>query len=153
MWFIVRYKIILHCIQYEYIKKIDDMGGMVAAIERNYPQMEIADAAYKYQLQIDNQEKTVVGVNKYVTEEEIPVEVLQIDPELEEKQIKWTNQVKENRDNDKLKEALEKLAEACQRDENLMYPILDAVKQYATEQEITDIFRDVFGVYRDPGVY
>jgi len=138
---------------FEYIKKIDDMGGMVAAIERNYPQLEIADAAYKYQKQIDSKEKTVVGVNKYVTEEEIPVETLQIEAELEEKQIQWTNQVKDTRDNKKVKNALEKLGESAQRDDNLMHPIIDAVKEYATEQEICDVFREVFGVYRDPGVY
>jgi len=138
---------------FEYIKKIDDMGGMVAAIERNYPQLEIADAAYKYQKQIDSKEKTVVGVNKYMTEEELPVEILQIEAELEEKQIQWTNQVKETRNNKKVKDALEKLGESAQGDDNLMYPIIDAVKAYATEQEICDVFREVFGVYRDPGVY
>jgi len=138
---------------FEYIKKIDDMGGMVAAIERNYPQLEIADAAYKYQKQIDSKEKTVVGVNKYMTEEELPVEILQIEAELEEKQIQWTNQVKETRNNKKVKDALEKLGESAQRDDNLMHPIIDAVKAYATEQEICDVFREVFGVYRDPGVY
>jgi methylmalonyl-CoA mutase N-terminal domain/subunit len=138
---------------FEYIKKIDDMGGMVAAIEKNYPQLEIADAAYKYQKQIDSKEKTVVGVNKYITEEELPVEILQIEAELEENQVKWTNQVKETRDNKKVKEALEKLGESTQRDDNLMYPIIDAAKEYATEQEICDIFREAFGIYRDPGVY
>ena len=138
---------------FEYIKKIDNMGGMVAAIERNYPQLEIADAAYKYQKQIDSKEKTVVGVNKYMTEEKLPVEILQIEAELEEKQIQWTNQVKDTRDNKKVKDALEKLGEAAQRDDNLMHPIIDAVKKYATEQEICDVFREVFGVYRDPGVY
>jgi len=137
----------------EYIRKIDEMGGMVVAIEKNYPQMEIADAAYKYQKQIDSREKTVVGVNKYITEEELPVEILQIEAELEEKQIQWTNQVKNTRDNKKVKEALERLGEAAQRDNNLMHPIIDAVKEYATEQEICDVFRNVFGVYRDPGVY
>jgi len=138
---------------FEYIKKIDDMGGMVAAIERNYPQLEIADAAYKYQKQIDTKEKTVVGVNKYVTEEELPVEILQIEEGLEEKQIQWTNQVKDTRDNRRVKDALEKLGESAQSDDNLMHPIIDAVKEYATEQEIADVFREVFGVYRDPGVY
>jgi len=138
---------------FEYIQKIDDMGGMVAAIERNYPQLEIADAAYKYQKQIDSKEKTVVGVNKYMTEEELPVETLQIEAELEEKQIQWTNQVKETRDNKKVKDVLEKLGESAQRNDNLMYPIIDAVKAYSTEQEICDVFRKVFGVYRDPGVY
>jgi len=138
---------------FEYIKKIDDMGGMVAAIERNYPQLEIADAAYKYQKQIDSKEKTVVGVNKYMTEEKLPVETLQIEEELEKKQIQWTNQVKDTRDNKKVKDALEKLGESAQRDDNLMHPIIGAVKAYATEQEICDLFREVFGVYRDPGVY
>jgi methylmalonyl-CoA mutase N-terminal domain/subunit len=138
---------------FEYIKKIDDMGGMVAAIERNYPQLEIADAAYKYQKQIDSKEKTVVGVNKYITEEDLPVETLQIKADLEEKQIQWTNQVKDTRDNKKVNNALEKLGESAQRDVNLMNPIIDAVKAYATEQEICDVFREVFGVYRDPGVY
>ena len=138
---------------FEYIRKIDEMGGMVAAIERNYPQMEIADAAYNYQKQIDSREKTVVGVNKYITEEELPVETLQIEAELEEKQIQWTNQVKDGRNNNKVKDALEKLGEAAQGDDNLMYPILEAVREYATEQEICDVFRNVFGIYRDPGVY
>jgi methylmalonyl-CoA mutase N-terminal domain/subunit len=137
----------------EYIRKIDEMGGMVAAIEKNYPQMEIADAAYKYQKQIDSSEKTVVGVNKYITEEELPVETLQIVAELEKKQIEWTNQIKNSRDNKKVRDLLEELGEAAQRDDNLMYPIIDAVKEYATEQEICDVFRDVFGVYRDPSVY
>jgi methylmalonyl-CoA mutase N-terminal domain/subunit len=138
---------------FAYINKIDDMGGMVAAIERNYPQMEIADAAYKYQTQIDSMEKTVVGVNKYCTEEEIPVDVLHIDPELEKKQIERTNQIKERRDKGTLAAALNRLCEAAQGKENLMPFIIDAVNALATEQEICDVFRDVFGVYRDPGVY
>ena len=136
-----------------YIKKIDEMGGMVAAIEKNYPQLEIADAAYQYQKQIDEKEKTVIGVNKYVTEEELPVEILQIEEELEKKQVELTNEVKSSRNNKRLKEALQRLGEAAQGDDNLMYPILDAVKEYATEQEICDVFRDIFGIYRDPGVY
>ncbi len=138
---------------FTYIAKIDEMGGMVAAIERNYPQMEIADAAYKYQRQIDIREKTVVGVNKYITEEVLPVEILQIEPELERQQIEWTNQVKERRDEGKVAESLERLGEAAQGDENLMPFIIDAVNSYATEQEICDVFREIFGVYRDPGVY
>jgi methylmalonyl-CoA mutase N-terminal domain/subunit len=129
------------------------MGGMVTAIEKNYPQLEIADAAYQYQKQIDEKEKTVIGVNKYVTGEELPVEILQIEEELERNQIEWTNGVKSSRDNRKVKAALQRLGEAAQGNDNLMYPIVDAVKAYATEQEICDVFRTVFGVYRDPGVY
>ena len=138
---------------FEYIRRIDDMGGMVAAIEKNYPQMEIADSAYKFQKQVDSGEKTVVGVNRYITEEEVPVETLQVGAELEEKQIQRTNQVKNSRDNKRVRDALERLGEAAQRDDNLMYYIIDTVKEYATLQEICDVFRDVFGVYQDPGVY
>jgi methylmalonyl-CoA mutase N-terminal domain/subunit len=138
---------------FTYIDKIDDMGGMVAAIERNYPQMEIADAAYKYQTQIDSKEKTVVGVNKYFTEEVLPMDILHIDPELERQQIERTNQVKERRDKGKVGENLERLGEAAHGHENLMPFIIDAVNASATEQEICDVFRDIFGVYRDPGVY
>jgi methylmalonyl-CoA mutase N-terminal domain/subunit len=138
---------------FEYIRRIDNMGGMVAAIEKNYPQMEIADSAYKFQKQVDSGEKTVVGVNRYITEEEIPVETLQVGAKLEEKQIQRTNQVKNSRDNKRVRDTLEKLGEAAQRDDNLMYYIIDTVKECATLQEICDVFRDVFGVYRDPGVY
>ena len=81
------------------------------------------------------------------------MEILQIEEELERNQIEWTNEVKSSRDNSKVKAALQRLGEAAQGDNNLMYSILDAVKVYATEQEICDVFRTVFGVYRDPGVY
>lgn len=138
---------------FEIIQKIDDMGGMLAAIEKHYPQQEIADAAYNYQRQIDEKRKTVVGVNKYVTEEEIPVEILEIDEELERLQIKKTNRIKNERDNKKVKEALERLEKACVGNENVMEPIIAAVKAYATLQEVCDIFRKVFGEYRDPGIY
>jgi methylmalonyl-CoA mutase N-terminal domain/subunit len=124
---------------FEIIRKIDDMGGMLAAIEKNYPQQEIADAAYHYQRQIDGKEKTVVGVNKYVTEEVIPVEILEIDEELERQQM--------------VKECLERVGEACAGSQNVMEPLIDAVKAYATLQEVCDVFRQVFGEYRDPGIY
>ena len=135
------------------IGKIDDMGGMLAAIERSYPQLEIADAAYHYQRQIDENEKTVVGVNKYMTDEEIPVEILEIDEELERIQIERTNRIRTERDNDKLKECLEKVGDACTGGQNVMEPLLEAVKAYATLQEMCDVFRQVFGEYRDPGIY
>ncbi len=138
---------------FEYIHKIDDMGGMLSAIEKHFPQKEIAEAAYKYQQQIDEGERAVVGVNRYVTNEETPVETLQLDSEFEELQIEQLNNVKETRDNKKVKELLERIGEAALRTDNLMYPIIDAVKEYATEQEICDIFRKVFGEYKDPAIY
>ncbi len=135
------------------IEKIDKMGGMLSAIEKNYPQQEIADAAYHYQRQIDSKEKLVVGVNKYVTEEEIPVELLEIDEELERLQIERTTRVKNERDQARTTECLEELAEACAGNRNVMEPLIDAVKAYATIQETCDVYRRVFGEYRDPGIY
>jgi methylmalonyl-CoA mutase N-terminal domain/subunit len=137
----------------EIIQKIDDMGGMLAAIEKHYPQQEIADAAYNYQRQVDENRRILVGVNKYVTEEEIPVEILEIDEELERLQIEKTNRIKSERDNRKVRESLERLEQACAGNENVMEPIIDAVRAYATLQEVCDVFRKVFGEYRDPGIY
>ncbi|MFH1950326.1 MAG: methylmalonyl-CoA mutase family protein [Pseudomonadota bacterium] len=137
----------------ETIQKIDDMGGMLSAIEKNYPQQEIADAAYRYQRQIDDGEKTVVGVNKYTTYEEIPVEVLEIDEELESLQIEKTNRIKNERDNVRVAECLEKVWEACSGDQNVMEILIETVKANATLQEVCDVYRKVFGQYRDPGIY
>ena len=136
-----------------YINKIDEMGGIIEAIERGYPQNEIARAAYHYQQQIDVQEKTVVGMNKYILEEEIPFETLKISPELEKEQILRTKEIKANRDNDKVAACLDRIKNACKGNENVMPHLIDAVKEYATLQEICDVYRDVFGVYRDPGMF
>jgi methylmalonyl-CoA mutase N-terminal domain/subunit len=138
---------------FEIIRKIDDMGGMLSAIEKNYPQQEIADAAYHYQKQIDENQKTVVGLNKYISEEEIPVEVLEIDEELEKLQIEKTNRIKNERDNKKVEEGLERVGEACAGGQNVMEPLIDAVKNYSTLQEVCDVLRRTFGEYRDPGIY
>jgi methylmalonyl-CoA mutase, N-terminal domain len=138
---------------FEIIHKIDDMGGMLAAIEKNYPQQEIADAAYRYQQQIDSGEKTVVGVNKYDTEESLPVDVLQIDEELERAQIERTQRIRNDRNQKETDECLKRLEEACVEGTNVMDPIIDAAKADATLQEMCDVFRKVFGQYRDPGIY
>jgi methylmalonyl-CoA mutase N-terminal domain/subunit len=135
------------------IQKIDDMGGMLAAIEKSFPQREIADAAYHYQRQVDEGEKTVVGVNKYATEERLPVELLELDEALERIQIEKTQRIKAERDNKKVRDCLDKLGEACESGKNVMNPIVDAVKAYATLQEVCDVFRAAFGEYRDPGIY
>ncbi len=138
---------------FEIIQKIDDMGGMLAAIERNYPQQEIADAAYHYQRQIEEGERTVVGVNQYVTSEEIAVEIIEVDEELEQLQMEKTNRIKNERDNRVVKECLQRVGEACIGDQNTMESLVEAVKAYATLQEVCDVFREVFGEYRDPGIY
>ena len=138
---------------FEIIGKIDDMGGMLSAIERNYPQQEIADAAYHYQRQIDRGEKVLVGVNKHITQESLPVEILEIHEEVEKQQIEKTLRIKNDRNNQKVRECLQRVGEACAGNENVMEPIIAAVKEYATLQEVCDIFREVFGEYRDPGIY
>jgi len=138
---------------FDIIQKIDDMGGMLSAIEKNFPQQEIADSAYHYQRQIDDNEKTVVGVNKYAVDEEIPVEVLEIDEELESLQIEKTNRVKAERDNQRVAECLEMVGEACSGKQNIMEPLIAAVKANATLQEVCDVYRKVYGQYRDPGIY
>ena len=137
---------------FEIIRKIDDMGGMLAAIDQNYPQKEIAQAAYEYQQQIEQGKRCVVGVNKYISTEEIEVKTIQVDPQVEQHQLQQTHLVKENRNTQTLQKTLEKLGEAAQKDDNLMFPILDAVRAYATEQEICDVLRKVFGEYKEPGI-
>jgi methylmalonyl-CoA mutase N-terminal domain/subunit len=137
----------------EYINKIDDMGGMLAAIDKGFPQMEIADAAYHYQQQIDKKEKVVVGVNKYVVEEKAPPEILRIDEAVEERQIARLRKVKKERDNRRVAQILKDLRAASRTDKNLMPYVIEAVREYATEQEICDVWRDGFGEYRDPGFY
>ncbi len=136
-----------------YINKIDDLGGMVAAIERNFPQQEIANAAYNFQKQLERKEKIMVGVNKYATKEALPVELLQMDPALEEKQIERLSRVKNQRNQPRVKESLEQLGEAASGNKNVMPFLIDAVKEYATLQECCDVFRKVFGTYRDPGIF
>jgi len=137
---------------WEYIQKIDEMGGMVAAIERGFPQAEIAESAYKYQKQIDLGEKVIVGVNKYVTDHP-PITIWRMRPEIEERQLRRLRGVKQMRNNAKVKELLDQIRKASQDEENLMPHIINAVREYATIQEICDVWRDVFGRYSDPGYF
>jgi methylmalonyl-CoA mutase, N-terminal domain len=134
-----------------YIRKIDEMGGMIRAIDTGYPQREIADAAFHYQRQLEERVKTVVGVNKYTIPEEIPIPTLKIDHALEEKQVQRVRKIKQQRNSVPLKEALRRVADACRSGENLMEPICEAVRREATVGEISDVFRAEFGVYKDPG--
>jgi methylmalonyl-CoA mutase N-terminal domain/subunit len=137
----------------EYIKKIDDMGGMLKAIEKNYPQMEIADAAYRFQRELDAGKKIMVGVNKYRIEEDIPVDIYQTDDTLEKRQIARTEQVMNTRDRKKVESCLERLGEACAGNDNVMPLLIEAAAAYATLQEMCDVFRKVFGTYADPGTF
>ena len=137
---------------WDYIHRIDEMGGMVTAVERGYPQAEIADSAYKYQKQIDSGEKIMVGVNKYATDHP-PITIWRMSPAVEERQLARLHQVKQIRDNQEVKELLNQIRIASKNGENLMPHIINAVKEYATIQEICDVWRDVFGRYTDPGYF
>ncbi len=135
----------------EYIQKIDDMGGAIAAIEKGFFQKEIANSAYRYQREIDEKKRIIVGVNEYTIkgEEEYPLKILRVDPKVEEEQIARLQKVKRERDNRKVKEVLEKLHYAAEKDENLMPTIIEAVKAYATLGEITEVLRKVYGEYKE----
>ena len=137
----------------DYIRKIDELGGIVRAIDLGYPQQEIADAAYRYQLMDDRGQKTVVGVNKYVMPEEKPVEYLKIDPAIEQEQIARVRGVKASRDAAKVERRLAQLTEACREEQNVMPVLVDAVKDYVSLGEISDVYRRVFGLYREPIIF
>ena len=133
---------------WEYIKKIDEIGGAVAAIEKGYIQKEIQDSAYKWQMDVESGAKTIVGVNKFQIEEEPPKGLLKVDASVGVAQCKRLAEMKAKRDNDAVKSALADLKKACQdENENLMPHILNAVRTYATLGEICGVMREVFGEY------
>jgi methylmalonyl-CoA mutase N-terminal domain/subunit len=136
---------------WEYIEKIDAMGGMVAAIERSYPQREIAEASYRYQMEVDKKEKIVVGVNSYVTEEK-PLDILQIDETVARRQAERLNKLRADRSSDEVARRLTALRNAAQGSENLMPFIYDAVRSYATLGEMCDAMKDVFGTYEEVAI-
>ncbi len=136
---------------WDYIGRIDALGGMVAAIEQAYPQREIADASYRYQMAVDRREKIIVGVNDYVSEEK-PIDILQIDESVLARQAGRLRQLRADRSNDEVARRLSALRKAAQGAENLMPHIYEAVKAYATLGETCDALRDVFGIYEEAAV-
>ena len=135
---------------YQYFEKIDKLGGVIPAIERGFFQREIAEAAYRYQHEIDTRQRTVVGVNEYVSQEPLAIPLLQMDPEGERRQRERLARVRRERDNVAVEERLSALRSAAQGTENLMPYILDAVRAYCTLGEICGVLREVFGEYREP---
>ncbi len=136
---------------WDYIEKIDALGGMVAAIERSYPQREIAEASYRYQLAVDNKEKIIVGVNDFVAEEK-PIDVLYIDESVAQRQNERLRKLRAERSGDEVKRRLAALRKAAEGKDNLMPFIYEAVKAYATLGEICDTMRDVFGTYEEVAI-
>jgi len=138
----------------KYIRKIDAMGGMVEAVKRGYPQREIADAAFRYQKQVDAGEKRIVGVNAYRMQEEIPIPLLKVDPGVERRQIARTREVRRRRSRRRAAAALDALREgSLDRTRNLMPVLVDAAREYVTLGEMCDALRETLGAYTDPAVY
>jgi methylmalonyl-CoA mutase N-terminal domain/subunit len=137
---------------WDYIRKIDDLGGMVAAVEAGYPQREIAEASFRFQQQVERGERVIVGVNAFTLEGEPPIPILRIDPEVERRQIARTRRVRAERDSARVERALDALRRAAEGGGDTMDGILECVKAHATQGEICDLFRRVYGEYREPAV-
>ncbi|MEX0801592.1 MAG: methylmalonyl-CoA mutase family protein [Dehalococcoidia bacterium] len=135
---------------WEYLHRIEDMGGAVSAIETGYIQREIQEASYAYQRAVDEGRKVVVGVNKYRAEEEDPQMIFRVNPAAEKAQLKKLAALKAQRDNEAAKASLARLGDVCKDGENLMYPIVEAVEAYATLGEICGVMREAFGDYQPP---
>ncbi|MBP9627258.1 MAG: methylmalonyl-CoA mutase family protein [Synergistaceae bacterium] len=134
----------------EYIQKIDDLGGMLVAIEKGYPQQHIQDAAYEYQKSIETDDRIIVGLNKFqIKEDASERQLLRVDKSVGENQVIKLTKMKDGRDNIRVKNCLEDIRKGAQGDQNLMPLILEAVKCYTTEGEICGVLREVFGEYRE----
>ena len=137
---------------YEYFRQIDEMGGMIEAIEAGFPMREIADASARYQRELEEKKRHMVNVTIYEPQDEQDVETHRIDPEISQRQLDRLEQLKESRDNDLVEKRLEELKESCRGDGNTMYPIIAAVRAYATVGEISAAMQEVFGSYRETPV-
>jgi methylmalonyl-CoA mutase N-terminal domain/subunit len=136
----------------EQFDRIDGMGGMVAAIENGYPQREIAEASYRFQQAVEAGEKTIVGVNGFVQEDEPPVPILYIDDTAAGIQLARLEELRRTRDGDAVRRSLDALQAAARGTDNTMYPLLDCVRAYATVGEMCDALRDVWGEYQEKAV-
>ena len=138
---------------FEYFDKIERVGGLLKAIKTGFLQREIADTAYRYQQEMERNDRVVVGVNKYQIDEKQPIDTLKINEEAQKRQIERIARVRDARDNAKVREALDELRKTFKDEKaNSMYPIIKAVRAYATLGEIMDIGREVFGDYKEPPI-
>ncbi len=137
----------------EYIRRIDEMGGIIRAVEESYPQKEIGESAYRFQREVEEEQRLVVGVNAFQSEQRVPVETLKIDEEVAQQQVARLQKVKAERDQKAVNRALAKVETAARGTDNLMPPVLEAVRAYATLGEVSDVFRKVWGQYREGGAF
>ncbi len=137
----------------EYFRKIEERGGVLAAIHQNFFQQEIADAAYRYQKEIEGKDRIIVGVNGFQTEEALEIDLLKIDPEIERNQAQRVKELRATRDNLHVQNTLAALKATALSSDNLIPKIIDAVRAYATEGEIVAVLKEVFGEYREQSVF
>ena len=135
-----------------YFKRIEELGGVIPAIEVSFFQKEIADAAFRYQQELEQKRRLMVGVNEFTVDDEEPIEILRIDPKLEEEQVARVREVRRKRDQARCSNALSRLRKAAGGNDNLMPYILEAVRAYATEGEIMNTLIEVFGIYTETAV-
>ena len=133
---------------YDYFRRIEDLGGVIPALEAGFFQREIAEASYRYQLEEDRKERITVGVNEYVSDDALDIPLLRVDREGEKQHVDKLNQVRRSRDNREVAQKLKDLEHAARGSDNLMPPLLEAVKAYATLGEMMGVFRSVFGEYQ-----
>jgi methylmalonyl-CoA mutase N-terminal domain/subunit len=139
---------------YDYFDRIEKLGGVVEAIKENFFQREIAEASFRYQSEVESKQRIVVGVNKYVLEDERPIEILKVDAALEQEQIERVRELKGRRDSAAVEAALANLKKvAADDDRNLMGPIIDAARVHVTMGEMCDAFREIWGVWRETPVF
>ena len=139
---------------YDYFDRVRKLGGVIAAIKENFFQREIAEASFRYQHEVEQKQRIVVGVNRYEHQDEEPLEILRIDPALEQKQIGRVEALRSRRDSAAIESALARLKEDAARDDrNLMIPIIEASKVYVTMGEMCDALRGVWGVWRETPVF
>ncbi len=137
-----------------YIEEIDRQGGAIASIEKGYMQREITESAYEYQKEVERKDRVIVGVNDFRCKDEVPIKILRVDPTVEKKVVERLNRVKRERANPKVRETLGELRNAVEDGTvNLVPPILNAIRQYATLGEICDVLREVYGEYRSVTIY
>jgi methylmalonyl-CoA mutase N-terminal domain/subunit len=152
-WFVEKLTDEMEEAAYGYFARIDELGGMVEAIRRNFPQREIADSAFTYQREVDERKRIVVGVNDFIQEGEEPTPILKIDAALEGKQVERLQATKAKRDSAAVEAALAELKRAAAGDGNLMPPIIEAARALATEGEMIAAMQEVFGTYTESPVF
>jgi methylmalonyl-CoA mutase N-terminal domain/subunit len=138
---------------YKYFDRVEQLGGVIPAIEKGFFQREIAESAYRYQKEIEEDKRVIVGVNRYKLDEEPTIPILKMDEKGEERQIARLKRLRKERDAAKVQKNLQRLRNAAAKDENLMPLILDCVHSYATLGETCDVLREVFGEYKEQAIF